>query len=161
MTVRASANSLERFVEAQERDFGTALAELEAGRKTSHWMWYVFPQLAGLGHSAMAQFYAISDIDEAARYLRRRLLAPRLLRCVNILLPWADRRSAQQIMGHVDALKLRSSLTLFEAAAARAGIGPDPFAKALTLFFEGDRDQRTLELLNIQDAAAGQRTGLS
>jgi uncharacterized protein (DUF1810 family) len=110
---------LERFVAAQDRHgtYAHALAELRAGTKTSHWMWFVFPQLAGLGGSAMAREYAISSIDEARAYLAHPVLGPRLRECARAV---ADTRgsSAERIFGPVDAMKLRSSMTLFAAAGA-------------------------------------------
>jgi uncharacterized protein (DUF1810 family) len=131
--------NLQRFVDAQEGAFETALAELRAGSKHSHWMWFIFPQLAGLGHSPTAQFYAIASIDEARAYLAHPLLGPRLRRCVEELLPWAGRRSPEQILGPVDALKLRSCLTLFDQLEPRS-----KFAGALERFYGGERDQHAL-----------------
>jgi uncharacterized protein (DUF1810 family) len=135
-------NHLNRFVEAQHGIFDRALSELHAGRKQSHWMWFVFPQLAGLGRSATAQFYAIRSAAEAQAYLRHELLGPRLRQAAEALLPWAGKRSAEQIFGPVDAMKLRSSLTLFDALEP-GGI----FGRALAAFFDGP-DARTLALLN-------------
>lgn len=143
----ATPEGLERFIEAQASNYDEALRELCDGRKRSHWMWYVFPQLAGLGHSAMAQFYAIADMDEAQHYLAHPLLGKRLLECVDALLPWGARRSSDEILGHVDALKLRSSLTLFERASIIIHTSPHPFDHALDLFFSGERDRHTLDLL--------------
>jgi uncharacterized protein (DUF1810 family) len=133
---------LDRFVEAQERVWPTALAELQAGRKRSHWMWFIFPQLAGLGASPMAVHYAIRSAEEARAYLVHPLLGARL-RCGVAAMLAHRRRSAESILGAIDALKFRSSLTLFEAVA------PEPalFAEALDLFYDGGRDERTLELL--------------
>src|SRR5690606_539430 len=107
---------LQRFVDAQHPLYARALAELQAGYKQSHWMWFVFPQIAGLGHSAMAQRYAIADRDEALAYLRHTLLGPRLDECARALLPHRE-RTARQILGSPDDLKLRSSMTLFAAVA--------------------------------------------
>ena len=133
--------SLERFVAAQEGRYESALAEIKAGAKRSHWMWYVFPQVAGLGHSAMAQHYAIGSLAEARAYLDYPVLGARLRECVAAL----DRlsgTSAERVFGSVDAMKLRSSLTLFEAAGA-------PFGSTIERWF-GERDRRTLELLDLQ-----------
>ena len=106
-------------------------------------MWFVFPQLAGLGRSSTAQFFAISSLDEARAYLEHSLLGPRLRQCLAALLQWAGKRTAERILGPIDAMKLRSSLTLFEAASN------DPlFGRALDVFFGGERDERTLALLN-------------
>ena len=132
---------LTRFVEAQAPVYAQALAELKNGRKESHWMWFVFPQLAGLGRSPMAQLYAISSLAEARAYLAHPVLGPRLVESTNAILDHRG-RSAEAIFGPVDAMKLRSSLTLFEAAGT-----PEPFGEALHLFFGGARDPATLDLL--------------
>jgi uncharacterized protein (DUF1810 family) len=132
---------LQRFVEAQDREFETALAELEAGRKQSHWMWFVFPQVAGLGRSPTAQFYGIRSLHEARAFLAHPVLGERYRRSVEALARWAGTRTAVEILGEVDALKLRSSLTLFEAAS-----GDALFAQALEAFFEGP-DEATLQIL--------------
>jgi uncharacterized protein (DUF1810 family) len=133
---------LSRFLEAQALAWPTALAELRAGRKQSHWMWFVFPQIAGLGHSAMAIHYAIKDAAEARAYLANPLLGARLREGVAAMLAHAG-RSAEAILGGIDALKFRSSLTLFEAVAD----DPSPFAEALAAYYDGARDERTLERL--------------
>lgn len=134
---------LGRFVDAQQGAFKQALAELAAGAKRTHWMWFIFPQLAGLGSSPAAQFYGIASVEEARSYLAHPLLGPRLKECVEAILPWAGRRTAVQILGTVDALKLRSSMTLFGEIES-AG----PFVAALRAFYGGEPDQRTLALLN-------------
>ncbi len=118
------------------------LGELRQGRKTGHWMWFVFPQIAGLGYSATARFYAIGDIGEARAYLAHPLLGPRLVECVDALLSHRG-QTAEAILGPVDAMKLRSSMTLFVAAAA----DPAPFVAVLDAFFAGARDPATLERL--------------
>jgi uncharacterized protein (DUF1810 family) len=133
---------LGRFVEAQAPVFDQAIAEIRAGSKQSHWMWFVFPQLAGLGHSPTARYFAIASAAEARAYLDHPLLGPRLRHAVEALLPWAGRRGAGQILGPIDAIKLKSSLTLFEAVS-----GDALFARAIDGFFGGQRDRRTLELL--------------
>lgn len=134
-------NSLERFVDAQRPIYATALDELRAGRKRSHWIWYVFPQLAGLGHSANAQFFGIGSIDEARAYLAHPVLGPRYLECVEALLLLTS-SDPVAVLGPIDAVKLRSSLTLFEQAR------PSPlFAAALDRWFAGQRDPLTLGLL--------------
>ena len=139
------AYDLERFVTAQSDSYAAALAELEAGKKQSHWMWFIFPQLAALGRSDTAKFYGISSLDEARAYLEHSLLGPRLRQCIDAVLPWAGRRNAEQIFGGVDAMKLRSCLTLFHRAE------PDGlFFSALGDFFAGERDERTLALLDAQ-----------
>ena len=135
---------LQRFVDAQDGVIDTVLAELRRGRKDSHWMWFVFPQLAGLGRSPTAQYYGIASLDEARAYLAHPLLGPRLQQCVEALLPWAGKRSAEDILGPVDAIKLRSSLTLFEAAS-----NEPRFGQALDAFYSGERDSLTLEQLGL------------
>jgi len=137
-----TAFDLDRFVAAQAGVYAQALAELEAGAKRSHWMWFVFPQLAGLGRSPTAIFYAIDSADEARAYLAHPLLGARLRRCVAAILRHKD-RSAEAIFGAVDAMKLKSSMTLFEAVAS----DPTPFAAVLDAFFAGARDAATLDLL--------------
>jgi len=109
--------TLHRFHEAQAGTYATALAELQAGRKQSHWMWFIFPQLASLGRSGTAKFYGIADLAEARAYLADPVLGPRLIACGEAMLAHPH-RSAEDILGPVDALKLRSSATLFEAAGA-------------------------------------------
>lgn len=126
------ADSLDRFVAAQEGVYDTALSELRQGRKRSHWMWFVFPQLRGLGRSAMAHRYGIVDLDEARRYLAHPVLGPRLTACGQAVLGHAG-VPADRIMGPVDAEKLRSSATLFAAA----GGDRDIFGRILTEFFDG------------------------
>ena len=135
---------LGRFVSAQDSGYGydAVLAELRAGEKVSHWMWYVFPQVSGLGSSSMAQQYAIGSLDEARAYLTHPTLTERLHDAVDALLA-VEGRSITRILGPVDAMKLRSSMTLFEAADPA-----DPaFGQVLDRYFEGGRDDRTLELL--------------
>lgn len=139
---------LERFVEAQDRGgtYDAALAELRAGRKRSHWMWFVFPQIAGLGRSPMAQTYAIGSIEEARAYLEHPVLGARLRTCAGVL---AERTglSAVDILGGIDAIKLRSSMTLF----ARAAPGEPVFAAVLDHYFDGRPDPATEERL-VQDS---------
>jgi uncharacterized protein (DUF1810 family) len=137
--------NLQRFVDAQDGAYATALFELRSGAKQSHWMWFIFPQLAGLGRSPTARFYGIASIDEARAYLEHPVLGPRLRECVRALLPSASSRTAEQILGPVDALKLRSNLTLFDRVEPHSF-----FAEALAGFFDGQSDNRTLELLNEQ-----------
>ena len=136
---------LRRFVDAQDAVLETVLAELRAGSKTSHWMWFIFPQLRGLGRSSTAQFYGIGSLDEARAYLAHPLLGPRLRQCVEALMPWAGKRTAERILGPIDAIKLRSCLTLFDAAEAGS-----QFQAALDAFYFGVADEQTLALLNAQ-----------
>lgn len=135
--------TLARFVAAQSGVYDLALGELRAGEKRTHWMWFVLPQLRGLGHSIMADRYGIEDLGEAKAYLQHEKLGPRLRECVAALLDHAGSRSAADILGVVDAIKLHSSLTLFEAAGGGA-----LFGHALETFYKGERDRRTLAMLN-------------
>ena len=133
-------HDLARFVAAQD-DGGTyerALAELHGGRKTSHWMWFVFPQIAGLGRSPTAQRYAIGSLEEARAYLVHPVLGPRLRDCATALLEAHD-RSAVEILGEVDAAKLRSSMTLFSRAAPEELL----FQQVIDRYFDGRRDEAT------------------
>jgi uncharacterized protein (DUF1810 family) len=132
---------LERFIDAQDRVYSRVIAELEAGEKRSHWMWFVFPQLAGLGHSAMAQHYGIEGIEEARAYLAHPVLGARLGECVELVMRHGD-RTAHAIFGSPDDLKFRSSLTLFDRAA-----DDGPFSSALEMFFDGSGDPRTGAML--------------
>jgi len=133
--------NLQRFVDAQEASYQSALAEIKAGQKRSHWMWYIFPQFEGLGFSPTSRHYAIKSLEEAAAYLDHPNLGPRLRECIEALLSIAD-RSAHQIFGSPDDLKLKSSMTLY------AHISPEgsSFEQVLDMYFEGQRDQRTLDL---------------
>jgi uncharacterized protein (DUF1810 family) len=133
--------SLDRFVDAQAGTYRTALAELAAGRKQTHWMWFVFPQLAGLGSSPAARRYAITGLAEARAYLAHPVLGPRLAEAARALLG-VEGRTAGQILGHPDDLKLRSSMTLF----AEAADDPAVFRAVLDRYYDGP-DPRTLELL--------------
>ncbi|MGV1047736.1 MAG: DUF1810 domain-containing protein [Solirubrobacterales bacterium] len=135
---------LQRFVDAQDRagTYGRALAELRDGFKAGHWIWFVFPQLAGLGRSPTARAHAIASLAEARAYLEHPLLGPRLLECCEALLLHRE-RSAREILGEIDAVKLRSSMTLF----ARAATGQPLFAAVLDAFFAGAADPATERLL--------------
>lgn len=127
---------------AQSGVYELAVSELRAGQKRTHWMWFVLPQLRGLGHSMMADRYGLEDPGEAQAYLAHPLLGMRLRECVTLMLGHAAERSAAQILGVIDAIKFHSCLTLFEAA----GGGP-LFARALDAFYGGERDRRTLAML--------------
>jgi uncharacterized protein (DUF1810 family) len=144
---RNPVQSLDRFVAAQQQTYPRALAELRAGEKRSHWMWFVFPQIAGLGHSEMAQRYAIADLAEARAYLAHPLLGPRLADCTDTMLGWAGRKDAAAILGAVDAIKFCSSMTLFEAAK-----GGPRFSRAIEGFCDGRRDGLTIGKLTVQGA---------
>jgi uncharacterized protein (DUF1810 family) len=133
---------LQRFVDAQQPVYARVIEELRKGRKTSHWMWFVFPQLQGLGYSAMAQKYAITSLDEARAYLDHPTLGARLNECTQLVLDVKSKRIGE-ILGPPDDLKFRSCLSLF----ARASDDPALFNEALAQFFEGVPDARTEELL--------------
>lgn len=140
----ASSHGLQRFVDAQGSDFERALTEIRSGRKRSHWMWYIFPQLEGLGRSEMAQRYAIKSLEEARAYLDHPILGDRL-RTVVAALQDLTGTTAAAIFGEVDAMKLRSSLTLFAEASE------EPlFSAALQRWFAGKADERTLVLLKAE-----------
>jgi uncharacterized protein (DUF1810 family) len=133
---------LQRFLDAQAPVYPVVLGELRAGRKQSHWMWFIFPQLAGLGHSATAQRFAISSREEAVAYLGHRVLGSRLKECT-ALVNAVEGRTILEILGSPDDLKFHSSMTLFGAAST------DPiFTVAVATFYGGKRDQRTLDLLS-------------
>jgi uncharacterized protein (DUF1810 family) len=144
--------SLERFVQAQDRGqaYERALSELRAGRKTSHWMWFVFPQVAGLGRSPMAQEFAISSLAEAKAYLAHPVLGPRLVECAEIVTTLSG-RTAEEIFGSIDAMKLRSSMTLFARAAPDDAV----FAEVVRRYFDGRFDELTDRLLGASGAAGG------
>ncbi|WP_129716158.1 DUF1810 domain-containing protein [Pedobacter sp. SYP-B3415] len=130
---------LDRFTDAQRLDFDTAFAEIRAGRKMTHWMWYVFPQISGLGYSSMAQRYGILNLGEATSYLAHPVLGKRLIDISNALL-MLDENNATRVMGSPDDMKLRSSMTLFASVP-----GADPvFDAVLEKFFNGEKDEATL-----------------
>ena len=129
---------LQRFVAAQRDSYDAAVAELRGGRKTSHWMWFVFPQIAGLGRSPTARMYAITSVAEARAYLAHPVLGPRLLECASILTALPG-RTAEQVFGGIDAMKLRSSMTLF----LHADPGEQVFRQVLEQYFGGTADPAT------------------
>jgi uncharacterized protein (DUF1810 family) len=135
-------HNLARFISAQAEDYSTALSEIRSGRKVSHWMWYIFPQIDGLGFSAMSKKYAICSADEARVYLDHPVLGQRLLECFGALLD-LDGRSANEIFGSPDDMKLRSSATLFAAVTPAGSV----FDCVLEKYFGCERDRRTIELL--------------
>ncbi|WP_431256278.1 DUF1810 domain-containing protein [Roseateles chitinivorans] len=137
-----SPYDLHRFLDAQAPQVGDVLAELKRGRKLSHWMWYFFPQLRGLGVSSTAQFYGIESLDEAIAYLDHEVLGLRLRECVALMNTHRN-KTAEQILGVVDAMKFRSSLTLFAKASGDDAV----FIEALDRYFGGQPDPRTLDLL--------------
>ena len=137
-------NNLKRFTEAQQRDYAQALREIQNGRKESHWIWYIFPQLKGLGRSYTSDFYGIVDLDEAKAFLQDPYLGKHLQKISEALLN-LDNDNATQIMGRPDDMKLKSSMTLFALAKPECEV----FQKVLDKFFHGERDQRTVEILQL------------
>lgn len=136
------SHHLQRFLEAQDPVFDQVLSELRAGRKQTHWMWFIFPQLKGLGHSAMADKYAIASRAEAEAYWNHPILGERLKQCTE-LVNAVENRSIDAILGYPDNLKFRSSITLFAEMAGASSV----FKAALEKYFQGKPDQRTLDLL--------------
>lgn len=143
MSDQADSYDLARFVEAQEREYERALTEIRGGRKRSHWMWYIFPQFAGLGRSAMSRRYAITSAAEAEAYLRHPVLGPRLLEIARAVLD-VEGRSASEIFGSPDDMKLRSSATLFARVSAPGSV----FEQVLERYFDGKPDTETLRLMD-------------
>ena len=137
----ADTHDLQRFVDAQEGSYETAAKELRDGQKRSHWMWYIFPQFAGLGRSSTAQKFAVGSLDEAKAYVKHPVLGRRLGECTQLVLD-IDGRTAQQIFGYPDTLKFRSSMTLFDQAAEKS-----MFSAALDTYYDGEPDEATLKLL--------------
>jgi uncharacterized protein (DUF1810 family) len=143
MTGADDPYDLQRFVDAQEGVIDQVMRELRSGRKRTHWMWFVFPQVEGLGSSELAQRYAISSRAEAEAYLAHPMLGSRLRECTALVTD-LEGHSATEVFGAPDDLKFRSSMTLFEAVAA----SPEPFTTALERYYDGDRDERTLAFLD-------------
>jgi uncharacterized protein (DUF1810 family) len=136
-------NSLERFTDAQKNTYGTALAEIQQGRKQSHWMWFIFPQIAGLGFSETSRFYALKDLKEAAGFIEDPVLGSRLVNISRELLKLKT-NDAHRVFGSPDDLKLKSSMTLFSMVP-----GADPaFQQVLEKFFHGEKDTKTLQLIS-------------
>lgn len=133
---------LERFVEAQKRDYKIALEEVRSGQKRTHWIWYIFPQMYGLGHSCYANLYGIRDRKEAEEYLKYKTLGKRLREITSTLLQH-EGKSAEEIFGELDAMKVRSSMTLFDAVCPN-----DMFAEVLEKFYNGERCGITIAKLN-------------
>lgn len=138
----SSHPNLNRFLEAQKNTFDTAYREIKAGRKQSHWMWFIFPQMLGLGFSEMARRYGIANLNEAELYLRHPVLGQRLI-SISKLLPEIEHKSAYQIFGSPDEMKLRSSMTLFASVQ-----NADPiFQEVLNQYFNGEKDEKSLGLI--------------
>jgi uncharacterized protein (DUF1810 family) len=139
----ADRYNLSRFISAQEATYETALAELRSGQKRSHWMWFIFPQIRGLGRTSTSEYYSIKSEEEARQYLSHPILGARLLECAEAV--WAlEGRSASQIFGFPDDLKLKSSMTLFAQITEPGSV----FARVLGKFFAGKPDEKTLEILS-------------
>ena len=136
-------SDLQRFLDAQAYNYADALKEIRNGRKESCWMWYVFPQIQGLGYSSTAQYYAIKDLQEAKDYLNDAVLGGRLLEICEAALK-VESNHAYQVFGAVDAMKLKSSMTLFELAAPEQTM----FGEVLEKYFNGERDEQTVEIIN-------------
>lgn len=144
---------LERFVKAQEQSYGQALREIQNGRKRSHWMWYIFPQIQGLGHSPTAQYYAVRDQAEAKSYMAHPVLGSRLLEISGELLRLKS-SNVREVLGSPDDMKLKSSMTLFET------VSDEPvFGRVLDKFFAGERDMLTLDFLKKENGQADQGSG--
>jgi uncharacterized protein (DUF1810 family) len=141
-------HDLHRFVQAQASDYARVLAEIRGGRKQSHWMWYVFPQLDGLAFSSTSKLYSIKSLAEAEAYLRHPVLGPRLVECVETVLR-VEGRSALEIFGATDEAKLRSCATLFACVSPAGSV----FDHLLGKYFQGERDDKTLRLLGIAPEA--------
>jgi len=135
-------HNLRRFVDAQDPVFDAVLRELAAGQKRTHWMWFVFPQIQGLGHSPTAREFAIVSANEAKAYADHAVLGPRLIQCAELVIQ-ANTRRIDEVFGYPDDLKFRSSMTLFDACTA----GMDVFQQALDKYFQGQPDERTLAIL--------------
>lgn len=142
MTKEDTFFDLERFVQAQEFNYQEALQELKDGQKKTHWMWYIFPQLSDLGRSTTAKYYGIKSLEEAKAYLTHEVLGPRLYETVAAILS-VNGKAVYDIMGYPDNLKLKSSMTLF----AQAVSSPSPFEEVLDKYYEGEKDQQTLDIL--------------
>ncbi|MDD2893313.1 MAG: DUF1810 domain-containing protein [Halothiobacillaceae bacterium] len=138
--------SLHRYIDAQADLYDSALAELKRGKKTGHWMWFIFPQVKGLGSSSKSEYFGIQNSEEAKEYLYNPILGKRLIECVNALV--LNGITAQDILGYPDVLKLRSSMTLFESVSSENNV----FSKVLENYFQGQRDIETLELLDRYEA---------
>jgi uncharacterized protein (DUF1810 family) len=143
---------LDRFVQAQKHDYHAALSEITVGHKRSHWMWYIFPQFEGLGHSSMSRRYSIKSLDEAKAYLRHPILGPRLLECCEAIVA-IDGRSASEIFGSPDDMKLRSCATLFAQVSPAGSV----FERLLGKYFHGERDEQTVRLVGDRGEGIGEK----
>ena len=136
----------DHFIEAQNRVYDQVIRELTEGQKRSHWMWYIFPQVSGLGFSEISNRYALGSLDEACRYLKHELLGARLRQCTQLVLDIRN-RTAEDIFGPLDAMKFRSSMTLFSLCSPSRSL----FDSAIEKYFDGKKDPRTIELLRLKD----------
>lgn len=132
--------NIERFIEAQEHSYEYALEEIKRGRKESHWMWYIFPQVSGLGMSPTSEYFAIKSLEEAKNYLNHEILGHRIREVSNALLA-LETNDPTDVFGHIDALKLRSSMTLFAYVS-----NDDVFTKVLDKYYDGEKDERTITI---------------
>lgn len=137
--------NLNRFVEAQDKVYAQVVTELRQGRKVSHWMWYIFPQIKGLGYSSTAMYYAISSLDEATEYLNHPILGFRLIECCQVLLR-LENKTAEEIFGGIDAMKLKSSMTLFSLVSDNL-----VFNQVLGMYYNGEKDNATLRIIESDD----------
>lgn len=135
-------NDLDRFIEAQKNTYNRALQEIKNGKKESHWIWYIFPQIRGLGHSERANYYAIEDIEEATNYLKNPILYARLIEISKALLE-VEEKTAIEILGYVDAMKVKSSMTLFHLANSEE----KTYIEVLNKYDQGEKDEKTIQLL--------------
>ena len=143
MNINKDPYDLNRFLQAQKQDYAIALDEITQGQKYSHWMWYIFPQIEGLGRSHIAQKYAISNVEEAKTYLADSVLGARLVECCEVLLNLDSSYTASEIFGFPDDLKLKSSMTLFAKVSTKDSV----FHKVLEYYFDGEFDDKTIYLL--------------
>lgn len=146
MTNSTDPHNLSRFVHAQEDDYAQALSELRAGRKRTHWIWYIFPQIDGLAFSSTSKRYAIKSAEEARAYLDHPILGPRLLECAGSLLR-VDGRSATEILGSPDDMKLKSCATLFASVLPARSV----FDRLLEKYYRGERDSKTMQLMGARE----------
>lgn len=135
-------NDLDRFIEAQKNTYNRALQEIKNGQKESHWIWYIFPQIRGLSHSERANYYAIEDIEEATNYLKNPILYARLIEISKALLE-VEEKTAIEILGYVDAMKVKSSMTLFHLANPEE----KTYIEVLNKYYQGEKDEKTIQLL--------------
>jgi len=144
MNINKDPYDLNRFLQAQKQDYAIALDEITQGKKYSHWMWYIFPQIKGLGRSHIAQKYAISNVEEAKAYLADSVLGARIVECCEVLINLDSSYTASEIFGFPDDLKLKSSMTLFAKVSEKDSV----FHQVVNQYFDGEFDSKTIEILN-------------